>query len=221
MSVLSIIAISCGPSVSPASADILDEETNNGQLRPNVSDSHPTIHVLVPAVTDPVDPVEQCGERLLQDSRKSEREVARLLDLYRKHIVDTDPEFTQFALAVSHVESRFNTGARSTANAVGLMQMTSVAVTDAVRLCGFRPLAIERLHDPALNVRYGTCFLRLKLTEAGGDKTRALILYNGGYRQLEKFDRGLPIASETANYVIQVKRSLALCQAADSPAPVK
>lgn len=114
--------------------------------------------------------------------------------------------------SVAYVESSFNNQAVSTANARGLMQMTSVAVADAVEHCGLRKLeSMDKLHDNAVNLRYGTCYLLKLLTQSGGNWVKALITYNGGYRQLWKYEAGEVMAKETREYVSKVKRARELC----------
>ncbi len=115
--------------------------------------------------------------------------------------------------AVIFVESRFNRDALSPKQAYGLMQMTMPAVIDAAQRCNLRvPMDMSHLFDSVTNVKFGSCYLKKVLDDADGDWTRALILYNGGLRQLRKYDAGDSIVTETANYVLQVERALRLCE---------
>ncbi len=68
------------------------------------------------------------------------------------------------------------------------------------------------LLEPGKNIRYGTCYLRQALEYTSGDWTRALVMYNGGYKQLAKYDNGGNIASETAQYILQVQTVLSKCK---------
>lgn len=158
---------------------------------------------------EPIDYVKDCGLNLLEAVQKTSPESQKLPDLYKKHSVDKDDEFMEYLFSVMYVESRFNRQAISHADAYGLMQMTRVAVEEAVKHCNLRPLGdMNKLHDSVTNVKYGSCYLKKMLDEVDGDWTRALILYNGGYRQLTKYDNGETIAHETANYVLLVHRAL-------------
>lgn len=157
-----------------------------------------------------LDPVHTCGMRLLNDAGKPTGPVTvKLPDLYRKYSLSKDDEFIQYMLSVIYVESRFRKEAKSHADAYGLMQMTAAAAEAAQSKCNLRPLpTMDHLFDSVTNIKYGSCYLKMMLDEAEGDWIRALILYNGGYRQLTRYDRGENIANETANYVIQVHRAL-------------
>lgn len=151
----------------------------------------------------------QCAIRLLEKSGKIGPEHHTLPDLYKKFSVDKTDEFMYYLVAVIYVESRFNKKALSNMKAHGLMQMTEGAAEVSKRVCNLRPLLnMESLWESSTNIRYGSCYLKQMLTEAEGDWDRALILYNGGYRQLTRYDNGDSIASETANYVVQINRLL-------------
>lgn len=157
------------------------------------------------------DPVHMCGMRLLREAGKTGPETAKLPALYSRASMDKDTQFLMHMMAVIYVESAFNKMAKSGAEAHGLMQMTQIAVTDASRHCNIRPVSMSNLFDSYTNVKYGTCYLGKLLEQMGGDWDRTLITYNGGYAQLQKYDRGETIASETANYVLKVKRAVKLC----------
>lgn len=149
-----------------------------------------------------------CAVRLLEASGLVGDGSRELPALYYKHASRKDAEFLEYMLSVIYVESKFQKGARSHAQAYGLMQMTLPAVQDAVTHCKLKPvLDMEHLLDSATNIRYGSCYLRKLLDEMGQDWTRTLIAYNGGYLQLQKYDAGKTITHETANYVLAVERA--------------
>lgn len=156
-----------------------------------------------------------CGLNLLFKAGKNGKESHSLPDLYRTHSVSDDEEFMEYLFSIIYVESRFNRKAVSHADAHGLMQLTKPAVKEAIQSCNLRPLSnMAKLHDSVTNIRYGSCYLKKLLEEMNGDWTRTLIVYNGGYVQLERYNQGLAIASETANYVLQVNRTLeVICRA--------
>lgn len=154
-----------------------------------------------------------CAMRLLAETGRTGEETGKLPSLYVRHSVDKGDEFLEYVMAVIYVESRFNRNALSDKQAYGLMQMTAPAVFDAMHHCRLKPVfEMESLFDSATNVRYGTCYLRKLLTDFQGNWKRALITYNGGYRQLEKYDKGEAVVTETANYVLQVERARDLCR---------
>lgn len=132
---------------------------------------------------------------------------------YKRHAVRKDPQFLTLMHAVIHKESNFKGDLVSTAKAYGLMQVTEVAMLESAKHCRLPIIPMAKLFDTATNIRYGSCYLDYALKQTGGDVDRALIIYNGGRRQLEKYDQGYTIASETANYVIGVRRVMNLCQA--------
>lgn len=137
--------------------------------------------------------------------------------LYHRFSAEKDPLFLELLLAMTFVESRFDPSALSGAGARGLLQLTDLAVLEAVQECHLSPvLSVLDLNNRGLNIRLGSCYLRKLLRETGGDQDRALVIYNGGYRQLLRYDQGQQIASETANYLIQVNRALHLCRGLDS-----
>jgi soluble lytic murein transglycosylase len=148
---------------------------------------------------------------LMREAGKTGPEIDTLSDLYSRASTDKDVEFRLYMLAVIYTESRFDSKAVSIADAHGLMQMTELAVIDAAKHCNLRPVRMDNLFDSYTNVQYGTCYLAKLLGETEGDWDRALVAYNGGYAQLQRYDRGVNIASETANYVLKVKKAVKFC----------
>lgn len=159
----------------------------------------------------PVDHVRNCGLNLLEAVNRNGTEAQTLPDLYRNHSVSDEQEFLEYMLSIMYVESGFNRKAISHADAYGLMQMTRIAVEEAVHKgnCNLRPLGdMNKLHDSVTNVKYGTCFLKKINDEMNGDWRRTLILYNGGYNALLRFEKGQNIPLETANYILKVEKAL-------------
>jgi soluble lytic murein transglycosylase-like protein len=157
--------------------------------------------------------IHSCAMNLLRASGKTGKATEKLPGIYVRASQDKGQDFMEYVLSVMYVESRFNKEAVSPKEARGLMQMTEIAVEEAHRGCSLPRLADStKLHDSYTNVKYGTCFLKLMLGVAGGDWTRALILYNGGYRQLQKYNRGEPMAQETAEYIVKVEEARGVCR---------
>lgn len=157
----------------------------------------------------PVNQVELCSLRLIDAAGKLNDTSADVVNIYLNATKETDVEFLEYMMSIIYVESQFNRNAISPMQARGLMQMTLPAVQEAAQFCNIKQLPdLTKLHDSHTNIKYGTCFLRKLYDELDGDWTRVLITYNGGYRQLIKYDKGETIATETANYVLKVERAL-------------
>ena len=114
-------------------------------------------------------------------------------------------------------ESEFNPGAKSHANAYGLMQV----IPSTGRLMGRREgvrVRTAALLDPNMNLRLGTEYLRGQLDSWSGDWTQTLAAYNAGpgrvrewlswsnYREPAEFVESIPF-SETREYVQAVLRN--------------
>jgi soluble lytic murein transglycosylase-like protein len=87
-------------------------------------------------------------------------------------------------------ESRWRTGARSSAGAIGLAQLMPGTARDL----GVDP------HDPATNLLGGARYLRQQLDRFDGDIERALAAYNAGPGRVMRA-RGIPRIAETQAYV--------------------
>ncbi len=87
---------------------------------------------------------------------------------------DIDP---LLLLAVVREESRYDPHAISPARAVGLAQLLP---TTAQAMTGDRAITVEKLKDPATNLRLGARYVRLQLDRFGGDLRLALAAYNAG-----------------------------------------
>lgn len=104
--------------------------------------------------------------------------------LYEDHIVaaaqrhKVDPALVA---AVIHVESGFDPEARSAQNAVGLMQLLPETAQFIAERSGGHDYVPADLMDPAINIRYGTYYLRLLLDMYDGQILSAVAAYNAGY----------------------------------------
>ena len=115
---------------------------------------------------------------------------------------DLDPALLA---AVIYTESRFRADARSSAGALGLMQLlpeTGKAI--ALRTGGDR-FVVTDLLDPEINVRYGSWYLR-ELERKYGSTRTALAAYHAGQGNVDRWRRqGVGIQfPETRAYVEQV-----------------
>lgn len=110
------------------------------------------------------------------------REYAEYVEAYAE--LYGVPETMVFA--VIRTESGFDSGAVSSAGAVGLMQMmpeTFIWLTDEIL---FDHLDEGMLYDPETNVRYGT-YLLSRFYDRYGDWELALAAYNGGPGNLDEW----------------------------------
>ncbi|TMH58204.1 MAG: lytic transglycosylase domain-containing protein [Betaproteobacteria bacterium] len=85
-----------------------------------------------------------------------------------------------WVLAVVRQESRFITGAKSSAGATGLMQVmrpTAKWVAQRMRMKNF---SSSRLHEPDLNAALGTYYLKYVLNQFDGSPVLAAAAYNAG-----------------------------------------
>jgi peptidoglycan lytic transglycosylase len=109
--------------------------------------------------------------------------------------------------AVIEQESKFNADARSSAGAIGLMQLQpATAKGIAIRTGGSR-FVLSDLTNPEINVRYGAWYLRHLLDKYGNERT-ALAAYNAGQENVDRWRRaheGVQFP-ETRAYVDRVER---------------
>jgi len=82
--------------------------------------------------------------------------------------------------AVIETESKFNTDARSSAGAVGLMQLTTQTAQGIAVHTGGTKFRLSDLTNPDINVRYGTWYLRHLLDRYHENERLALAAYNAG-----------------------------------------
>ncbi len=129
-----------------------------------------------------------------------------------------DPYLTA---ALARQESAFVPDIRSSANAVGLMQLLPETAETLARSVGPQGFREELLEVPDVNVHLGTLYLRDLSRQYEGDVTRFLAAYNAGphrvVRWLAFIEAGDPLTfteripfAETRNYVKLVRRNLAV-----------
>ncbi|MBX5474508.1 MAG: lytic transglycosylase domain-containing protein [Thermoleophilia bacterium] len=104
-------------------------------------------------------------------------------------------------------ESSFDANARSSAGAVGLMQLTPQTAKGIAIRTGGSSFTLSDLTNPEINVRYGAWYLR-HLLDRYHDERTALAAYNAGQRNVDRWlarhvDVQFP---ETRAYVERVER---------------
>lgn len=105
--------------------------------------------------------------------------------------------------AVAWQESRYNARAKSSAGAIGVMQLMPGTA---------RQLGVSDPHDVHQNVAGGTAYLREQLVRFGNNVPLALAAYNAGPGAVIKYG-GIPPYRETQNYVRQIMGRLSAVMA--------
>lgn len=126
-------------------------------------------------------------------------------------------------LAVIHTESHFSPTARSSAGAIGLMQVTVPTMEWALMRSGVDDVPPEEaLTDPAFNVEIGACVLHL-LGETFSERDTVLAAYNAGMGTVQNWLSDTAYSAdgkilhtipyeETAQYVKRVRRAQTIYQ---------
>jgi len=120
--------------------------------------------------------------------------------------------------ALIRQESEFNPGAKSRANAYGLMQLRPATGRMLSRQQGMGAVSTSLLLNPGVSIKLGTEYLRQQLASWDGDLFRTLAAYNAGpgrvrqwlmwsnYREPAEFVESIPF-TETREYVQAVLRN--------------
>ena len=109
--------------------------------------------------------------------------------------------------AVIEDESKFNADARSSAGAIGLMQLQPTTAKGIAIRTGGSKFVLSDLYNPEINVRYGAWYLH-HLLQKYGDERLALAAYNAGQENVDRWraqgeDVQFP---ETRAYIDKVER---------------
>jgi soluble lytic murein transglycosylase-like protein len=102
--------------------------------------------------------------------------------------------------AVAWQESRYNPRARSSAGAIGVMQLMPGTA---------RQLGVSNPHDVRQNVAGGAAYLREQLERFGNNVPLALAAYNAGPGAVMKYG-GIPPYRETQDYVRKIMRRMSV-----------
>jgi soluble lytic murein transglycosylase len=108
--------------------------------------------------------------------------------------------------AVIYQESKFNSDAKSSSGAIGLMQLQPATAEGIALRTGGAKFTTNDLYDPEINIRYGSWYLA-NLFHKYGDERLVLAAYNAGQGNVDHWRaEGRPIAfSETRAYVARVE----------------
>jgi hypothetical protein len=115
---------------------------------------------------------------------------------------------TQLVRAVIQVESAFDSLARSSKGAQGLMQLMPYTARD---------LGVTNAFDARQNIFGGVRYLRTLLDMFGGDVALATAAYNAGATNVQRYS-GIPPFKETRNYVAKIQSLLSGMGAEVAPA---
>jgi soluble lytic murein transglycosylase len=100
-------------------------------------------------------------------------------DIIRQQAAEKDLDPALIA-AVIYEESKFREGQRSSAGALGLMQITPRTAHLIAHLSGGTQFVTGDLSDPEINISYGCYYLRYLLNRYDGNEIAALAAYNAG-----------------------------------------
>jgi soluble lytic murein transglycosylase len=88
--------------------------------------------------------------------------------------------------AVIFAETKFD-GRTSPTGALGLMQIEPATAAFLAHRSGATSFTVADLSTPAVNIAYGSYYLRYLLDRYGGDRTLALAAYNGGEANVDSW----------------------------------
>ncbi len=118
----------------------------------------------------------------------------------------------ELVYAVIKCESNFEPEAKSSAGAVGLMQLTEATFTDVGKMLQ-EQVDFKTAIDPETNIRYGTRYLKYLSELFEGDAVAVVAAYNAGLRNVSDWmgDNTLQTEeiafAETRNYVEKVNKA--------------
>jgi soluble lytic murein transglycosylase len=112
-----------------------------------------------------------------------------------------------FLAAVIEDESKFDTNAKSSAGAIGLMQLQPATAKGIAIRTGGSKFVLSDLYDPELNVRYGAWYLHHLMLKYR-DERLALAAYNAGQENVDRWRaNGEEVQfPETRAYIDKVER---------------
>jgi soluble lytic murein transglycosylase len=109
--------------------------------------------------------------------------------------------------AVIEQESKFRADAKSSAGAIGLMQLLPATAKGIAIHTGGSKFVVSDLYNPEINIRYGAWYLH-HLMQKYDDEETALAAYNAGQQNVDSWraqGKGIQFA-ETRAYIDKVER---------------
>ena len=103
--------------------------------------------------------------------------------------------------AIIWQESKYNPNARSGASARGLMQLISETAQTVLSSIGMPGLALDRLYDPAVNIRAGAQYWSSLLDQLKSPEM-ALAAYNGGVDNVQRWKNKWPGAGDDTDLFV-------------------
>ncbi|HWO40255.1 MAG TPA: transglycosylase SLT domain-containing protein [Candidatus Eisenbacteria bacterium] len=92
-------------------------------------------------------------------------------------------------LALIRQESLFDTRARSSASALGLMQLIPSTAARVAKQIGWSPPTTEGLFEPEINITLGAQYLKDLLERYGNDWHKAIAAYNAGEQAVDRWQK--------------------------------
>jgi soluble lytic murein transglycosylase len=126
--------------------------------------------------------------------------------IVRVHARNYDLDASLLA-AVIEQESKFRADAKSSAGAIGLMQLQPATAKGIAIRTGGSKFVLSDLYDPELNIRYGSWYLHHLMVKYG-DERLALAAYNAGQQNVDRWraaGEGVQFP-ETRAYIDKVER---------------
>lgn len=148
----------------------------------------------VSGVTDSANVQEAAVFSVSPDSPSSSLGCPQELEAYFKEAAETYQVDIRLLEAVAKAESGFNPSARSSAGAMGVMQLMPATASS---------LGIKDAYNARDNILGGAKILSQNLSRYNGDLSLALAGYNAGCGNVDKYG-GIPPFTETQNYVKKV-----------------
>ena len=100
--------------------------------------------------------------------------------------------------ALIREESAFNASARSSAGAVGLMQIVPKTAFDIAKSLEIQSFNEKMLLDPSLNIQFGTWYFRSLLNRFNGNLVSAIAAYNAGPTAVARW-RGATVGATSSD----------------------
>lgn len=150
--------------------------------------------------------------------------TAALHDYNLRFLAPYRPLFAEFAkqqgleeswvLGLVRQESRFIPGVKSSAGAMGLMQLMPATATMVARKAGMKDFSLSGVTDPRVNIQLGTSYMREVLDSLDNHPLLASAAYNAGPGRAQRWRSQRPIEgaiyaetipfNETRDYVKKV-----------------